>query len=356
MRLSDIKIFEANTPKFKDVWENQIIPRCSQTFKMYQNNLRNMNDIDDLIHGVFMYRGMQRDRGPFFAAETPTGRRPTDSPELVHNQLSKIMEWAGFKARRDNSIFATSNLGTANGYGMYKYVIFPVDGFHYTWSHNFKDLAELTLSARDLNLVAFGDFGKIYKASNTLYKKFYQLKMILIPEKFGGRTGPGHYSMHSDMELILDALLKWCDYFRYAYKSTERLYREKAFKDIKHDILDAQEIFSRMKDGSNKKAAVKYLSEFVRLSNHYEKTVNAYYGREKTPELSEVRMRKILAQINFTNEDLDVAIAHAHEIMIQGVYYAVSTEFIFLERANVYSVPTEAQAAVQKNLKELFRL
>lgn len=69
-------------------------------------------------------------------------RRPKDIPYVVHDAVNYQLDELGFKARRDNSIFISGSKSIAVHYGP-PYLIFPLDGYSYTWSPDVHDLYDL---------------------------------------------------------------------------------------------------------------------------------------------------------------------------------------------------------------------
>jgi hypothetical protein len=91
------------------------------------------------------YRGIPGIRlQGIFSGVSPENRAPKHTPKETDMIINKALDQAGFSARRDNSIFVTSELSTAKTYAEYDdgetYVIFPVNGFKFTYSRKHKDL------------------------------------------------------------------------------------------------------------------------------------------------------------------------------------------------------------------------
>lgn len=88
--------------------------------------------------GLYLLSGM-KDRGAAFAGHTTTGRKPSDSSSSMADLFDYYLQYMGFKALRNNSIFVTTDNYQAEGYGKL-YLIFPKDNqFSYTYT-NRKDL------------------------------------------------------------------------------------------------------------------------------------------------------------------------------------------------------------------------
>lgn len=114
------------------VWK-QIEKDCSQILSLY----RKYKTV--LLRGTFTH-------STFFRAASPKNRKPLDTPLVIQKSIDKWLAQNGFKALRKNSIFTTRIPIVAAEYG-YPYVIFPINGFNYTW---FAKTADLYHTVKDL--------------------------------------------------------------------------------------------------------------------------------------------------------------------------------------------------------------
>ena len=62
------------------------------------------------------------------------------SSSVAQDVYDKSIAKAGFKALRSNSIFTSGDSSLAFGFGSSRYIIFPVNGFNFTWSHSKRDI------------------------------------------------------------------------------------------------------------------------------------------------------------------------------------------------------------------------
>jgi hypothetical protein len=74
-----------------------------------------------------------------FKGHPRADRKPTTSDPEMQKQLDTELSDAGFKALRGNSLFVTTDYDFAKAYGT-MYLIFPVNGFAYTWMPHTKEL------------------------------------------------------------------------------------------------------------------------------------------------------------------------------------------------------------------------
>lgn len=101
---------------FREIKQN-----CSQAIKLYKTQRS------------LMYRGLKGTNVDAFKSYSRSDRKPSDSAIGLHELYNLALQTVGIKARRDNSIFVSGNYSQAREYGNV-YVIFPVDGFNYSWS------------------------------------------------------------------------------------------------------------------------------------------------------------------------------------------------------------------------------
>lgn len=90
--------------------------------------------------GLVLDRGIVGSESAVFLGNSPQNRPPRNTHKKFHDRIEKNLKAAGFKARRNNSIFVLgAELGMPSAYGS-NYIIFPFDGFNYTWCMTAKDL------------------------------------------------------------------------------------------------------------------------------------------------------------------------------------------------------------------------
>lgn len=111
-----------------------IAKNCKQIVKVYKELNRNSFNRER-----FMYRGIRSSSDALYGKPFDA-RKPKDSNEKLHNLVNDTIKNLGFDANRENAMFMTGDRSQAGGYGNSLYVMFPVDGFTYTWSREEKDL------------------------------------------------------------------------------------------------------------------------------------------------------------------------------------------------------------------------
>jgi len=98
---------------FDKFWK-EIEVNCSDIISLYKT------------HNRLLYRGMKRDGGIYF------------TKEQIRNDR-KSLNTHNLKALRSNSLFVTGDSDLAQYYGQ-PFIIFPKNGFNYTWFKNARDL------------------------------------------------------------------------------------------------------------------------------------------------------------------------------------------------------------------------
>lgn len=89
--------------------------------------------------GKFFYRGTVDDMFLIYKGRIRDNRRPMNTPQEIQNRINDWLLDHGFKALRTNSLFVTTDWNQAGSYGT-PFIIFPKNGFSYTWFQNSKDL------------------------------------------------------------------------------------------------------------------------------------------------------------------------------------------------------------------------
>ena len=100
------------------------------------------NDCSDFLKymkkaGRMLFRGMDSN-GKVIYGRSHEKRSTMDTSENVQKRFDELLKVAGFKALRSNSIFTSGDMDHAENYGD-PYMIFPKNGFNYTWSEEHAD-------------------------------------------------------------------------------------------------------------------------------------------------------------------------------------------------------------------------
>ena len=131
MRLDELfsPLNEENDLRSKENVESFIKQNCQPYLEANPNFRQNR-----------LFRGVnKRPKNPF-VAPVNQNRAPIDISIYIQQGIDDELERQGFKALRGNSIFATGDGDVPYDYG-YKYEIFPIGNFDFTWSSHISDLA-----------------------------------------------------------------------------------------------------------------------------------------------------------------------------------------------------------------------
>ena len=120
----------------------------------------------------FLYRGSANKDFKAFKGASRENRRPLSTKAHYQVLLDEMLTQYGFTAIRSNSIYCTSNISEADYYSKSvgtTYMIFPIDGFKFTWSEYSGDLYALMNAAdyRTLDDRRFVDFMDKFKFVKT---------------------------------------------------------------------------------------------------------------------------------------------------------------------------------------------
>lgn len=133
-----------------------------------------------------LYRGIKENKGNnlphAFVSSPRTDRESKDTPNDIHAAFDKLMKKVGYIATRSNSIFCTSDRSDASHYGN-SYIIFPLDGFHFTWSVHHRDLtSDLFKNSMSIDAV-IGDVYGLYGVNGAIQDGIIELASSLTNDK-----------------------------------------------------------------------------------------------------------------------------------------------------------------------------
>jgi len=117
---------------------------CKEIIKVYKELNRN-----NFEREKFLFRGIRSSDDALYGKPFES-RKPKDSNQDLHELVNGTIKHLGFEANRENAMFVTGDRSQASGYGHSLYVLFPVDGFKFTWSKTVKDLVLDNNKRRDL--------------------------------------------------------------------------------------------------------------------------------------------------------------------------------------------------------------
>jgi transcription antitermination factor NusG len=106
---------------------------CKEIIKVYKE--LNENNFD---RERFLFRGIKSSDDAVYGKPFEA-REPKDSDRALHDLVNGTINNLGFEANRENAMFASGDRVQASNYGSL-YIMFPMDGFKFTWSKTVKDL------------------------------------------------------------------------------------------------------------------------------------------------------------------------------------------------------------------------
>jgi hypothetical protein len=100
---------------------------------------------------TFLYRGLDPkfSKTPLFKTQSPINRNPTGQSQPQQAMLDLFLKTSGFTALRTNSILCTTAESQAREFGLI-YIIFPINGFSFTWSKKIPDIGSSKILANEL--------------------------------------------------------------------------------------------------------------------------------------------------------------------------------------------------------------
>ncbi len=146
---------------------NFIKKHCSEFLAVYQNS-------GALYHGFKKTKPLS----DTFITNSRENRTPKDSAVEYQKLIDEKLKQAGFNALRGNSIFCTHDPFTALKFGKV-YLIFPLNGFDFTWSRSYDLTAEyaLTYSGYLNAKEMYKEFKEAEQSGDSLYIKQMYLQM-----------------------------------------------------------------------------------------------------------------------------------------------------------------------------------
>lgn len=237
-----------------------VTKECSQILDYYKTT------------NQFLYRGT-KSKAEAFKGKPFEKRVSKDSDQYLSDLLNQSLEQAGVIARRDNSIFTSSKTSQAKNYGN-TYIIFPVNGFSFSYSKKIKDFVF--------------DYGRVRNYFLSKHDQFNELKDKL-------KNLP-----HSTKEKFFHH-----NYSLLAYSSVDYLFSFKRDFDAIKSLIENGELDKKF-------------SDFASL----EKIINP---------------QSVIENLQIDHKNLRGAITSGHEVVVNGNYYALSTRHesyfrIYLER------------------------
>lgn len=240
-----------------------------------------------------LYHGQEHETNDFHIGYSKNNRKPKDTSKNIQLAVDKLLSYTNFKALRSNSIFCSPVRGKANNYGDV-FIIFPVDGFNYTWSlmqndwviskYDLpKDFYELTHKIHDfITLILELSYDKPQKYKNIINSLEEELKLLT-------------YTLQYNTPEFQTAIDTAFTFIKKYFKKSSGEYSTSS--DKFKNIFDVEQLIHNILDLS-KKADIKKISNEV------------------------IKRHKIM------KTQLTTALQTRHEIWISGKYVAISETYL----------------------------
>ena len=263
---------DAKVYKFLDGIKN----KCSQSVQAMQQA------------GTMLFRGTSN-IGNLYIGKPIENRRTMTSSRSAQKVYDETIAKAGFKALRGNSIFTSGSLDLASGFGSSKYMIFPVNGFDFTWSETRRDIV-----IGDSDLPTWRDLDLIKNIWNKVFLKKeirdeFLARFSKMP-RYGFELGPVDDIGDLPNELTSDQAGSFYGFLGYEYGDTQF----KILKDMQNEGLI---------DGIPEQ-----MNDLI------------------TPQ-------SLVSHMGLRNDDFVAALESEHEICIRGTYYAIQFNYYKLVKS-----------------------
>jgi hypothetical protein len=233
----------------------------------------------------FLYRGIKSTKGDIFLGRPRANRNAVDTKGSIQKEVDKFYTAAGFTALRSNSIFCCGDINTAISYGD-PYIIFPINGFAFTWSPKIYDFYDY-MQSKDIN-------------------------------------NPSDLYSNQD---VLDTIRKSSD--RIANK-LDSIIIKRRFDDVGDELYYIKVWFNDISYEYNPKEIPKFLMKASKkcfdIEKKYKvdlKTIHAYISEiNELLKTTILTSDQVLSNLQYTDKDFAAALKSKKEIIVNGEYYA----------------------------------
>jgi len=328
--------------KFDTVYGPLIQKNCKKILKIYKQ-----------FNGFkLLYRGISSIQDSFIG-KSIDNRRPVDTRNRIHKQLVQLMIDTGFKAHRGNSIFTTTFLNQAGRYGA-PYIIFPIDGFNYSWSVKHGDLFGSVLDGiHDITAVGTNDILFPYLQQADKYDYNF-VNMIERMENLVSRyedespvTGTSDFKIYERLYTnVSSALNELANRINFDFNlnidedgislSTKQLLMgyNSQIKKLKYSINKLTIILNTTRASTHKLIislkkftveTIKKLTIFLKNVIQSDTAIKQVFAKSQFSDLAS--KKKLIQKMGLvSNTALGTALQTRHEILISGRYYAFNEE------------------------------
>lgn len=134
-----MRLYEVDDPALNEMLE-KITDECSDILELYHT-----------LHRM-LFRGVKTGAPPYFERTPREDRKNLHSNSILAGVFDDYLASKGFTALRRNSMFCTNSISHAESFGAV-YVVFPKNGFTYTWTKRPDIVFNPTQVERNLDMI-----------------------------------------------------------------------------------------------------------------------------------------------------------------------------------------------------------
>jgi predicted nuclease with TOPRIM domain len=325
-------LINANVKKRKELLNkqeelnNKFSKEDLKYFSYIEKNCSQMVDAVQ-ITGTFLYRGMN-DSEKIIHGLPHENRQAKDTKQSVQVKVDQMLKASGFKALRSNSIFCTTSHSHAGSFGKNVYIIFPLDGFDFTWSKE-KDwvpseseiLDEYELFVQNIMFTLQGIFEDYFKHNKyiSLYETFFysRMKSQYLSQK---------ESNTEEDEEFEDICKSFDIQYRELFSEIEKLDKIQSISQIDENVLKQYlDCFQKLSDIIKNNDAY-YNANTLNISSWGKNTITRAIDHLKAnklkPSSEEEKIKKFIEKYKFSKTDIEKPMNARLEIYIKSRYIA----------------------------------
>lgn len=271
----------------------------------------------------FLYRGMTSS-GDVLYGKSIENRNPKDSEIEVQRVIDKFLKMSGFKALRSNSIFTSSDKQFASGFGT-TYVIFPKNGFSYTWNMHYDWIPGRSDIPKGYRVSI--NFERLVKLLIELKQKIQKPVYEYITEYFypDGIAKFKQWYKNASNKKQFD--IKHANIIK-SSKNIHRAFFGYYWEDVRPDDLPAVknfilelEKFQKLVPGLN------YFDFLTSGSKKIYKLIMTPEPTKKDTENEKQIAEKFIKKHKFSKTNLEVPMKSTYEVYIHGEYIAFKAKY-----------------------------
>jgi hypothetical protein len=265
------------------------------------------NECSDAVSAMkatssLLYRGLLNTEIDAFYGKSRKYRRPLDLKPSIQEFFDNAMRSVGMEAVRSNSIFCSSDLDQAMGYGS-TYIIFPKNGFKFSWSPIVRDLAS---KIGGYTIEELSTLGITYQKVKTRAREIEKTIKALINAAYDClKLYNGSLQHEPNAKAVRENLVLFKNNIRW-------------FEDaMGHELADTN-IIASTADFLTK-------NNIIDVNPHLKDILSLPLLLKELNHLANAdNPKEVGLGLQFTNKDFAKALESNKEIMISGEYYAFS--------------------------------